>query len=110
MLAYKPRLPWTESATGHFTSEQLLQLSTDEPKAIINRLLEQKDGPTVYRTMVELMRHGEGGTLMTLHANRQIMNLWQNDTADAADYNQLVELTGFFKEHAREMNFREKRR
>lgn len=107
-MTYTPRLPWNESATGHFNAEQLEQLSKAEPKTLIKDLLEKGDGLTVVYTMAELLHHGEGGILLTLHANKPLMDLWQNDMVPSEDYERLVEITGFFKEHAREINFRER--
>ena len=109
-MNYTPRLSWEESGTGHFNQEQLKQLSTAEPKALIKGLLKNKDGSAVIYTMVELLRHGEGGIVLTLHANKVLMDLWENDMVNSNDYEQLVELKSFFKDHVREISFREQRR
>lgn len=109
-MAFKPRLSWDESASGHFNHQQLKELSVSDPKVLVKNLLEKNDGPTVVYTMVELLRHGEGGILLTLHENRKLMNLWEKDTVSSNDYENLLDVVSFFKDHVQQISFRETRR
>ena len=109
-MDYKPVLSWDLSATGHFSNEQLTQLSAINVDTLISILLGNNDGPAVIYTIVELLRHGEGGIALSLHANNPLMNLWRIDSVSADDYGYLLEIESFFQDHEHEISFREKRR